>query len=234
MLQFIDKSKGYSSREEWSDNGNGNFASVYFRIDTIGFDCMNGSFADSSDREAYLSEATAIIKSFGIVADCGYRQNNEYLHAHPQQISGIAQKSKIKAIAEAIDNSHTMKIRWTDVYEEYAFISDSDYQAILDTKRQEMAHEIIQNCFTKRTNLFKSAYEIAIDAMEKFKVNRINAREDINSPKATFHYAMDVIRQLVDKGYLIQVIDNDRQLIRSLNKTEQRKNKVNYEETLPC
>lgn len=24
MLQFIDKSKGYSSREEWSDNGNGN------------------------------------------------------------------------------------------------------------------------------------------------------------------------------------------------------------------
>ena len=234
MLQFIDKSKGYSSREEWNDNGNGNFASVYFRIDTIGFDCMNGSFADSSDREAYLSEATAIIKSFGIVAGCGYRQNNEYLHAHPQQISGIAQKSKIKAIAEAIDNSHTMKIRWTDVYEEYAFISDDDYQAILDTKRQEMAHYIIKNCFTKRTNLFKSAYEIAINAMEKFKVNRINSIEDINNPKMTFKYAMEIIQQLVENGYLIQVLDGDRQLIRSMNKTEQRKNKINYEETLPC
>ena len=126
----------------------------------------------------------------------------------------------------ARQNSHTMKIRWTDVYEEYAFISDDDYQAILDTKRQEMAHYIIKNCFTKRTNLFKSAYEIAINAMEKFKVNRINSIEDINNPKTTFKYAMEIIQQLVENGYLIQVVDSDRQLIRSMNKTEQRKNKI--------
>lgn len=233
-MNIYDKSRSYSSRDEWKDNGNGNFANVHFRIDTIGFDCMSGYFAEDNDRKAFHEEATGIIKSFGIVESSGFKQNNEYLYAHPQDISGIVEKSKIKAIAEAIDSSQTMKIRWADVYEEYAFISDSDYTAILDSKRQEMAHYIIQNCFTKRTNLFKSAYEIAINAMEKFKVNRINSIEDINNPKMTFKYAMEIIQQLVENGYLIQVVDSDRQLIRSMNKTEQRKNKVNYEETLPC
>lgn len=233
-MNIYDKSRSYSSRDEWKDNGNGNFANVYFRIDTIGFDCISGYFAEDNDRKAFHEEATRIIKSFGIVESSGFKQNNEYLYAHPQDISGIVEKSKIKAIAEAIDSSQTMKIRWADVYEEYAFISDSDYTAILDSKRQEMAHYIIQNCFTKRTNLFKSAYEIAINAMEKFKVNRINSIEDINNPKTTFKYAMEIIQQLVENGYLIQVLDGDRQLIRSMNKTEQRKNKINYEETLPC
>lgn len=233
-MNIYDKSRSYSSRDEWKDNGNGNFANVYFRIDTIGFDCISGYFAEDNDRKAFHEEATRIIKSFGIVESSGFKQNNEYLYAHPQDISGIVEKSKIKAIAEAIDSSQTMKIRWADVYEEYAFISDSDYTAILDSKRQEMAHYIIQNCFTKRTNLFKSAYEIAINAMEKFKVNRINSIEDINNPKTTFKYAMEIIQQLVENGYLIQVVDSDRQLIRSMNKTEQRKNKINYEETLPC
>lgn len=233
-MNIYDKSRSYSSRDEWKDNGNGNFANVYFRIDTIGFDCMSGYFAEDNNRKAFQEEATGIIKSFGIVESSGFKQNNEYLYAHPQDISGIVEKSKIKAIAEAIDSSHTMKIRWVDVFEEFAFISDSDYTAILDSKRQEMAHYIIQNCFTKRTNLFKSAYEIAINAMEKFKVNRINSIEDINNPKMTFKYAMEIIQQLVENGYLIQVVDSDRQLIRSMNKTEQRKNKVNYEETLPC
>lgn len=231
-MNIYDKSRSYSSRDEWKDNGNGNFANVYFRIDTIGFDCISGYFAEDNDRKAFHEEATRIIKSFGIVESSGFKQNNEYLYAHPQDISGIVEKSKIKAIAEAIDSSQTMKIRWADVYEEYAFISDSDYTAILDSKRQEMAHYIIQNCFTKRTNLFKSAYEIAINAMEKFKVNRINSIEDINNPKMTFKYAMKIIQQLVENGYLIQVLDSDRQLIRSMNKTEQRKNKINYEEAL--
>lgn len=229
-MNIYDKSRSHSSRDEWKDNGNGNFANVHFRIDTIGFDCMSGYFAEDNDRKAFHEEATGIIKSFGIVESSGFKQNNEYLYAHPQDISGIVEKSKIKAIAEAIDNSQTMKLRWADVYEEYALISDSDYTAILASKRQEMAHYIIQNCFTKRTNLFKSAYEIAINAMEKFKVNRINSIENINNPKMTFKYAMEIIQQLVENRYLIQVLDSDRQLIRSMNKTEQRKNKINYEE----
>lgn len=234
MMEFYNAERSsWMNKENWTDNGNGNFAKVYFRIDTVGFDLYNGSFTNTDDREAFCKEASEIIKSFGIVESSGYKQNNEYLYAHPQNISGIVAKSKIKAIAEAINNSKTMTIRWTDVYEEYALISDEDYSEILNSKREEMAKYIVENCFTKRTNLFKSRFEIAVNVQEKFKTNRINAIEDVNTHKATFNFAQNVIDQLIEDGYLIQVIRYDEAgLIRSLNKTEQKKKGIDYESIL--
>ena len=230
MLKYNDMEKGsYLNEVEWIDNENGNFARVYFRIDTVGFECYSGSFKNVEDKQAFHDEATAIIKSFGVVESCRYGQNNEYLYAHPQEITGIVAKSKIKAIAEAINNSRTIKIRWTDVYEEYAIISDDDYARILNGKREEMAKCIVESCFTKRTNLFKRTYDIAMYIQEKFKLNRINAIEDINNPKMTFKYAMQVIQQLIDNGYLVYVEDNGNHLIRSYNKTEQKKKKISYD-----
>ena len=162
MLKYFKADRGACiGKADWTDNGNGNFAKVYFRIDTVGFDCYNGSFTNTDDREAFCKEAAEIIKSFGIVESSGYKQNNEYLHAHPQNISGIVSKSKIKAIAEAINNSKTMTIRWTDVYEEYADISDEDYTKILDSKREDMKAYIIEKSFTKRTNQYYLVRDIA-------------------------------------------------------------------------
>lgn len=231
MLNFYDATKGLirAERPEWTDNGNGNFAKFYFRIDTIGYDCYNGWFNEEKDNQLFHDEASEIIKSFGIVEDCGYKQNNEYLYAHPQNISGIAEKSKIAAIAEAINNSKSMKIRWVDVYEEYARIPDVDYTEMLENKRDEIERFIVENCFTKRRNLFKSRFDIAVIVQEKFKENRINDIEDVNTHGATFKFAQKVIDQLVKKGYLIQIVENETGFIRSLNKTEQRKYKINYE-----
>lgn len=92
--------RNYISKEEWNDNGNGNFAKVHFRIDTIGFDCARGTFSNDAVRPQWYDEASEIIRDFGIVESCGYKQNNEYLYAHPQDISGIVEKSKIKDIAD--------------------------------------------------------------------------------------------------------------------------------------
>lgn len=229
MLKYNDVSGGYFNKKEWIDNGNGNLAKVYFRINTIGFNSMYGNFENITDREAFRSEISEIIKSFGIIEDCGYKKYGAYLFAHPNDISGIVEKSRIKAIAEAINNSNTMKIRWVDVYEEYAVISDDDYMKILNGKREEMVKFIVERCFTKRTNQFYLVRDIAKTTMEKFKENRINAIEDVNNFGMTHKYATDVINQLVNDGYLIGIQQNGYDYVRSLNKTEQRKNKVNYE-----
>ena len=234
MLKFYDMSSRdyssyYANRKEWSDNGNGNYANVYFRIDTIGFDTYKGWFTEEKDNSLFHDEASEIIKSFGIVESSGYGQNNEYLYAHPNDISGIVEKSKIKAIAEAINNSKSMKIRWVDIYEEYAIISDDDYMEILNSKREEMAKYIVEKCFTKRTSQFYLVRDIAKGVQEKFKENRINAIEDVNNFGMTHKYATDIIKQLVNDGYLIGVAQNGYEYIRSLNKTEQKKNKVNYD-----
>lgn len=234
-MKFYNANRGmYGQREEWIDNGNGNYAKVYFRIDTIGFDCMNGSFSEEADAQLFHEEASDIISSFGIVESSGFKQDNEYLYAHPQNISGIVAKNKIRDIAEAIDNSRSMTIRWVDVYEEYTDMTDEEYRKILDSKRNDIAAYIVENCFTKRTNQYRYMREVAIRAQERFKTNRINAIEDINRPRYTYRYMVEVINSLVDNGYLMRFDDDDEAYIRSLNKTEQKKNKVNYDMIREC
>ena len=232
-MKYYNANRGmYGQREEWADNGNGNYAKVYFRIDTIGFDCMNGSFSEETDAQLFHEEASNIIGSFGIVESSGYKQNNEYLYAHPSHISGIMAKDKIREIAEAIDNSKSMTIRWVDVYEEYAIIPDDEYRKILETKCKDMIKYIIEQSATKRTNQYVFALDIAARTQERFKENRLNAREDINRHGLTCKFAMEIIAQLVNDGYLLMWDrDNDGEYyIRSLNKTEQKKNKVKYAE----
>ena len=232
-MKFYNANRGmYGQREEWTDNGNGNYAKVYFRIDTIGFDCMNGSFSEEADAQLFHEESSNIISSFGIVESSGFKQDNEYLYAHPQNISGIVAKNKIRDIAEAIDNSKSMTIRWVDVYEEYAIIPDDEYRKILETKRKDMIKYIIEQSATKRTNQYVFAGDVVARAQEHFKENRLNAREDINRRGLTCKFAMEIIAQLVNNGYLLMWDrDNDGEYyIRSLNKTEQKKNKVKYAE----
>lgn len=216
----------YGTKTEWTNNENGNYAKVYFRIDTKGFNCMNGFFQNESDCVDFHNEIERIIESFGIPESCGYNQNNEYLHAHPQTISGIVNKDKIKSVAEAIDNSQSMKIRWVDVYNEYADISDNEYKKILDDKKAEIIKYIIEKCCTKRKDTYCYEVDIAVCAQERFKVDRINAIEDVNKHGMTYNYIVNIIDTLVSNGLLIRTSDGEG--IRSLNKTEQKKNKIDY------
>lgn len=216
----------HGTKTEWTNNGNGNYAKVYFRIDTKGFNCMSGFFENNLDCAAFHDEIEKIIESFGIIESNGYKQNNEYLYAHPQNISGIVKKDKIKAIAEAIDSSTSMSIRWVDVYNEYVDISDEDYKIMLDNKRTEMIAYIIDQCYTKRRDRYYRTIAIATNTQERFKTDRINAIEDFNKHSMTYKYAMDIINILVDNGYLVRTSDGEG--IRSLNKTEQKKNKIDY------
>lgn len=227
MITYNNRTNNANISTAWSDNGDGNYVKVYFRINTKGFACAYGFFEEMSDKEAFNKEASDLIKSFGIVESCGYHQNNEYLHARPQQISGIVAKSKVKDIAEAINKSNTMTIRYVNVYNEYVYMEDAEYIEILNSKRQEIAGYIVEKSATKRISQFYSCRDIAVNVQEKFKVNRINAIEDINTHKTTFKYALEIIKRLVENGYLIQTKDNT--YIRSLNKTEQKKRKINYD-----
>jgi hypothetical protein len=100
---------------------------------------------------------------------------------------------------------------------------------ILNGKRQAMAKDIVERCATKRTNQFCYIQDIAKRIMEKYKENRIDKREDINNFGMTFKYVVKVIEQLVSDGWLAQVEQNGYAYIRSFNKTEQKKNKIDYD-----
>lgn len=232
-IKYYDETKGgIYSKAEWKDNGGGNYVNVYFRIDTVGFDCMSGYFQNDDDRNAFISESSKLVKSFNIDESCGYKTKDEYLYCHPQNISGIVAKNKVKDIAKAINESCTMKIRWVDVYKTYYKISDEDYSKILETKKEEMARAVLESCVTKRKNSFVRSYEVAVRIAEKFKTYRINAQEDINNLGMTFRYVDSIINKLIEKRYLKSVEQNGNLYIRTINKTEQKKEKINLENQL--
>ena len=56
------------------------FYMVYFRIDTNGFNCMNGNFEKGEDREVFYAEAKELLKFYEIEESSGYDPHGpEYL-----------------------------------------------------------------------------------------------------------------------------------------------------------
>lgn len=92
-----------------------------------------------------------------------------------------------------------------------------------------MARAVFESCVTKRKNSFLRSYEVAVGVAEKFKTYRINAQEDINNLGMTFRYVDSIINKLIEKGYLKSAEQNGSLYIRTANKTEQKKEKINLE-----
>lgn len=224
--------RNFAERKKWSDNGSSDYIEVYFRIDTTGFNCINQGFETEEDRNAFCAEASNLIKKFNISENCGHRQTDEYLYAHPQNISGIVAKSKVEDIAKAINDSRTMKIRWVDVYEEYFQISDGEYKIILENKREEIVKAIIEGCVTQRSNRYCISNEVIRSIVERFKVNRINAQEDINTQGMTYMFVCEIVNELIATGYLKAVTQEKILYIRTIKRMKQKKEEIVLENQL--
>lgn len=235
MIKYHEYGKGYdygadhALTDNWNpdaDYGN-EYVNVYFNINTPTFDCMNGNFDNISDNERWREEASAVIESFGIVESCGYRVTTAYLHAHPQQISGVVLKNDVKRIAEAIDGMKYSSIRWVDIHETVYDISDTEYEEYLNSKRNEIRKAIFDKAATPRTNKYYLAFDIANDIAGNTRINilRLQDGASYGSGKA-ITYILKVVKEMIDEGYLISFVQNESLYVRSLNKTEQKKLKM--------
>jgi len=109
------------------DYGN-EYVKVYFRINTPSYNNLIG-FNTEENNKKWSAEVSNVIKSFGILEDCGYavehsKDKQAYLYAHPQDISGVVLKNDVRKIAETISNMKLSTIRWVDLYETVYVISD--------------------------------------------------------------------------------------------------------------
>ena len=55
-------------------------------------------------------------------------------------------------------------------------ITDEEYLAQLETKREEITHEILERCRTKRKNLYITG-PVALNVAQKFSVHRLCDKE---------------------------------------------------------
>ena len=213
------------------DYGN-EYVNVYFNIDTPTYDYGNGW--ETEEREAWLKEASNLIASFGIMEDSGYKVENgkekcAYLYAHPQQISGVILKNDVKKVAEAISNMKLSSIRWVDLHETVYLISDSEYKKDLDGRKEEIRNALFEKSATTRANKYCAAFDVARRIAGIVRLNRLGLNDGKNYGSGqTIEYILSVADEMIAEGYLKYFEEDGFKYIRSLNKTEQKKSKLQF------
>ena len=211
------------------------YAKVYFRIDAKGYGYPSFNF-EESERKAFYIEVKNALQLLGWEEEDGENEwgcgdiikGKQHLYLHPQNFSGEVFKNEIKAIAEALKEHKTFSLRWVDLFKTVYDISDSEYEEYLNSKNKEIRKELFDNYGTTRTNKYYHTYDICTKLFSTFGLNRIGINDGKNYANGqTMKYIENIIKDMVSNGLLVGVIDNNRSLFRSLNKSEQKKLKLN-------
>lgn len=207
------------------------YVSVYFNIDTPTYD-FRSSFTSTEDREKWEAESSNLIKSLGIMEGCGYdceKKKCAYLHAHPQQISGIILKNDVKKVAEAISKMELSSIRWVDLHETVYVISDSEYEEYLNEKKDIIRRALFEKSSTTRTTKYYAAFDVARNIANMVRLNRLGHNDGKNYGSGqTIEYILKVADEMIKEGYLKYFEEKGSKYIRSLNKTEQKQSKLRF------
>lgn len=214
-----------------ADYGN-KYVSVYFRIDTPSYD-YNCGFSSDDDRQKWHEEVSELIKSFGIFEGIGYdiekrKDKQAHLYAHPQDISGVILKNDVKKVAEAISKMKLSSIRWVDLYETVYVISDEEYEKYLSDRDEEIKKALFDSCHTTRTTKYYSAFDICRNLAGTFRLNRLGLNDGRNYGSGqTIDHIMRIIDEMANTGLLVITKGkDDLKLVRSINKTEQKRLKL--------
>ena len=184
---------------------------VFFRIDTEGFDCMNGSFEKTEDREAFYAEAKELLNLYGIEEISGYDPHGpEFLYIHPQNISGELHINRIIALSALMEEGRrkTFKCRCVDLYEMLYNIPDELYNAYLNEKKQDFEFYLLNALKTKRSNLYITNFGIFSgiykNAEKQFGVKRSAYRRPkcSNTDPLFSRFYSDTVERLIEEGKL--------------------------------
>lgn len=214
------------------DYGN-EYVKVYFRLGTPSYSSLSFfGFETQEAKAAWHDEASAVLKSLGIREDCGYdversQEKEAYLYPHPQNISGVVRKNDVQKIAEAISTMKLSALLWVDLYETVYVMSDSEYTAYLETRKAEIHQKLFAESQTNRVNTYVNSFDAASYIASCIMLHRLG---DDNRTKAiTVNYILSEADKMADSGYLKTITNDTGKYIRSLNKTEQRKAKLNMD-----
>ena len=217
------------------DYGN-EYVNIHFRIDANYYQYPYNNYTQEQQQE-FNNEARNIFKSLGWEVDKeghgGYcmeiSKGKQHLYLHPQDFSGEVLKNDIKQIAESLENNNTFKLRWVDLYNAVYDITDQEYEAYLTTKDNEIRKSLFEKCQTTRTNKYYYVYDVASSLAVKYRLARVGLDDgDHYGTGQTIEHIIKIINQMIEEDYLVSAMDNNNiNLVRSINKTEQKKLKLN-------
>lgn len=127
-------------------------------------------------------------------------KDRQDLYLHPFNFSGVMDEANIQPLQEQLSKGRTFQCYTVDCYEEYADLSDEEYRAALEARRDEITNFILEQCRTKRTNLYITD-PVALHFSEHFEIRRLCDRERHNAVGNLF--MSELIDQLLQEGRLV-------------------------------
>lgn len=181
------------------------YRNVYFRIRSrYQFD---SGWPTESDNAEFQEETRRLFQSAGWDLRPGRNgvcdivtKGQQDLYLHPMNFSGIIEMDEIPAIQELLKDAKSFHCYGFDCYERYWDITDEEYLAQLETKREEITHEILERCRTKRKNLYITG-PVALNVAQKFSVRRLCDKEGKHNLANRF--VGELMEQLVQDGLLV-------------------------------
>ncbi|MDE7220452.1 MAG: hypothetical protein K2O45_12665 [Oscillospiraceae bacterium] len=131
---------------------------VYLCINSRGY---SSGWASDTERDAFKSESRRLFQDMEWTLHEGRNgtsdtvtQDRQDLYLHPTSFSGVMDENNIEPLQEHLLTVQTFRRYAVDCYEEYTNLSDEEYCAALESKRDEIIAFILEQCRTKQTNLY--------------------------------------------------------------------------------
>lgn len=236
MIKYHDNQNGpqYGEDHHLTNNWNpepiyndNEYIKVYFRVEAQGYNCAGAYWEQEEQREAFFAEMRGILSRFGVPEGTGHRTENlpgmEHLYIHPQSVSGVMAKNRIKDIAEALDACETAAIRWVDLYEEISTMTDEEFRATLVDRTEEIEKDLLEAFKTKRRNLYivPSFWSGPVSRLsDKYTIRRRSCESGEDGICYSFIYSL--FERMVKAGKIVAAETKHGTGYRTAKKDEQR------------
>ena len=177
---------------------------VYLRIRSSGY---NFGWTSDTEQAAFKEESRRLFQELGWTLQVGHNgvcdtvtKGNQDLYLHPLSFSGVMDEANIQPLQEQLSKARTFNCYHCDCYEEYQDMSDGEYRAALEARRGEITDFILEQCRTKRSNLYITD-PVAVIVAEQFEVCRLCDRDRDNGVGKRF--VAELMAQLLQEGRLV-------------------------------
>ena len=127
---------------------------VYFRISSSGY---TSGWSSDQEKNAFKEESRRMFKELGWDVhkekmggiDKAVR-NPQELYLHPDSFSGVVDEAGIQSLQKHFAKAQTFRCYAVDQCEEYADMSDAEYRAALEARREEITAAILERYRTKK------------------------------------------------------------------------------------
>ena len=177
---------------------------VYLRIRSGGY---NFGWSNDGDQAAFKEESRRLFQELGWTLHAGHNgvcdtvtKGDQDLYLHPLSFSGVLDEANIQPLLDQLSKAQTFQCYHLDRYEEYLDMSDEEYRAALEAKRGEITQFILEQCRTKRSNLYITA-PVAVIIAEQFEVCRLCDKDRNNGVGKQF--VTELMTQLLQEGRLV-------------------------------